>query len=79
MKMFRVKKNFQTEAALIHDAVCLFSQALEDNTTLVDQFFINSLSCYDDYSNYDDNNQWSDSGRDVLTKIDEVCSAVILK
>lgn len=59
---------FQTEAALLQDAVMVFFKAFGDNATFIEQFNMKPTSCY----SYFNNEEKSSSGRDILTKIDEV-------
>lgn len=82
-KTFTFNQNvFQTEAALLQDAVTVFSKVFTDNETFVDQFNMNPTTCDDisrpaDRYNPDENEDYRpsfgpSSGRDVLNKIDEV-------
>lgn len=57
---------FQTEAALLQDAVAVFFKAFGDNATFIEEFNMKPTSCY--FAN----EEKSSSGRDILTKIDEV-------
>lgn len=60
--------SFQTEAALINDAIKVFSKAFEVNETFIGGFKMNPSSCYDINSNPDT----SSTGKDILRHIDMV-------
>ena len=67
---FQNENVFQTEAALIRDAVTVFAKAFIDNMTFIEQFNMSPKSCYDRVS--DENEEPSSSGRDLLNIIDQV-------
>lgn len=60
---------FQTEAAMIQDAVRVFTNAFGNNETFIEQYEMNPMSC-EEINKYPNSN----SGRDILNKVDEVIS-----
>lgn len=59
---------FQAEQALLQDGILVFAKAFGDNVTFIDQFQMNKISCDKTYQ-YQDPSQ---SGRDILDKVDQV-------
>lgn len=81
VQIFIYKQNFdrfQTEAALIRDAVLTLAKSFKGNRTLIENLYPPHLTCSysNDKLNPTEYPVW-ENGRTILKNIDEVCSKTL--